>query len=319
MAKNIEHNGRRWIETPIKMVAQFIEHFSYSICLNLNDTKRVVIEYDKDSISERLNNLSDKNVTHIYILDTDMMTFMQDVKTSLEQEKIESGALSPNEIMSEVCSISTCFEFMKSAFLQLGFPERSLVLAEQINRRSMKVVRDAPNLVELFRKLRNDLHPHFMQALLTGSMSSCFVDAFSWGNEEIKEKVSLGAMLCQLNWEQKHFDIFDSDLNHHLLKLLPVEMAAKLKEANIFSKEVIEIVEQAFETPEGSGFPRGIDSMGVGRLPALHIVSAAFIKKLVKHEFDYSKRIQIVEELNSRFTEGQFKQIMEGVGRIFAA
>tara|TARA_R110000868_G_scaffold204946_3_gene453188 strand:- start:54164 stop:55123 length:960 start_codon:yes stop_codon:yes gene_type:complete len=319
MSKNIEHDGVRWIQTPLKMVLQFIELFNYPICLDLNESKRVVIDYDKTSIADRLQKLEDKSITHIYLRDEDMMAFMRDVKKILEQEKIESGVLSPKEIMSEVCSISTCYEFMKTAFMQLGFSERSLILAEEINRRSMKAVRDTPNLVELLRNLRNDLHPHFMRALLSGSMSACLVDAFNWGNEEIKEKVSLGAMLTQLNWEQKHFDIFDEGTQLHSLKMLPVEMAEKLRRANTFSKEVIEIVEQAFENPERTGFPRGIDSTGIGRLPALHIVSSQFIKKLVEREFDYSAKKQIVEELKAQYNQGQFVQIMEGVSRMFAA
>ncbi len=298
MSKNIEHDGVRWIQTPLKMVLQFIELFNYPICLDLNESKRVVIDYDKTSIADRLQKLEDKSITHIYLRDEDMMAFMRDVKKILEQEKIES---------------------MKTAFMQLGFSERSLILAEEINRRSMKAVRDTPNLVELLRNLRNDLHPHFMRALLSGSMSACLVDAFNWGNEEIKEKVSLGAMLTQLNWEQKHFDIFDEGTQLHSLKMLPVEMAEKLRRANTFSKEVIEIVEQAFENPERTGFPRGIDSTGIGRLPALHIVSSQFIKKLVEREFDYSAKKQIVEELKAQYNQGQFVQIMEGVSRMFAA
>lgn len=319
MAKNFEIDGQRWIQTPINMALEYADLFHYRICILLNVSKHVIIDYDPNDTRKKLKNLQDKSVEYIYLLESDLLSFMQDVKTTLEQVKLESGELSFEDIMTETTSISTCFEFMKSAFLQLGFSSESLVLAEQINRRTMKVVRDTPNLVELLRRLRNDLHPHFMRALLTGSLSACLVESFSWGNDEIKEKLSMGAILCQLNWEQRHYDIYDHGENFSELKKLPIEMGDKLREAKTFSREVIEIVEQSFERQDGSGFPRGLTASSIGRLPAIHLVSASFIRELIRNDFDYSKRGHIVGSLKVHYSDGPFKQVMETVSRKLAA
>lgn len=319
MAKNIEIDGQRWIQTPIKMVMGYIELFHYRICVNINASKRVIIDYDSNDCHDKLKKLEAKSVEFIYLLEADLLNFMQDVKTSLEQAKLESGEISHRDIMSETTSISTCFEFMKSSFLQLGFSSESLTLAEQINRRTMKVVKDTPNLVELLRRLRNDLHPHFMRALLTGSLSTCLVESFSWGNDEIKEKLSLGALLCQLNWEQRHYDIFDHGEDVSELRRLPSEMADKLRECKTFPREVVEIVEQSFERQDGSGFPRGLTSASIGRLPAIHMVSTGFIRELIQRDFDYSQRNEIVLNLRASYSEGPFKQVMETVSRKLAA
>jgi len=319
MAKNFEINGQRWIQTPINMAIEYADLFHYRICVLLNANKHVVIDYDPNDTQSKLKNLEAKSVEYIYLLESDLLSFMQDVKTALEQSKLESGELSPKDIMTEAASINTCFEFMKSAFMQLGFSSDSLILAEQINRRTMKVVKDTPNLVELLRRLRNDLHPHFMRALLTGSLSACLVEAFSWGNDEIKEKLSMGAILCQLNWEQRHYDIYDHGQDFSELKKLPVEMGDKLREAKIFSREVIEIVEQSFERQDGSGFPRGLTASSIGRLPAIHMVSTSFIRELIQSDFNYAKRGEIVVNLKSTYSEGPFKQVMETVSRKLAA
>lgn len=319
MAKNIEIDGKRWIQTPLKMLIQYVDIFSYRICVDLNQSKRVIIDYDKNEAIESLRRLELKEVEFIYLLEEDLLHFMTDVKSAMEQVKIESGELSISEVLNETRSISTCFEFMKKSFIQLGFSPESLVLAEQINRRSMKIVRDSPNLVDLLRRLRNDLHPHFMRGLLTGSLSVCLVESFSWGNEEIKEKLSLGALLYQLNWEAEHYSIYEEKNNHEPLKRLPLEMAERLRESKLFSREVIEIVEQAFEKPDGTGFPRGLAAGAIGRLPAIHIVSSSFVRQLIANDFDYSKRGEILSYLQRTYNEGTFKSVMEGVSRKLAA
>lgn len=319
MAKNFEINGERWIQTPIKMAIEYADLFHYRICVLLNANKHVIIDYDPNDTQAKLNSLADKSVEFVYLLESDLLSFMKEVKKTLEQAKLESGELSYKDIMSETTSISTCFEFMKTAFLQLGFSSDILILAEEINRRTLKVVKDTPNLVELFRHLRNDLHPHFMRALLTGSLSVCLVEAFSWGNDEIKEKLSMGAIMCQLNWGQRHYDIYDHGEDFTELKSLPLDMAAKLREANIFSREVIEIVEQSFEQQDGSGFPRGITAASIGRLPAIHLVSTSFIRELIRSDFDYTKRGEIVTNLKTKYSDGPFKQVMDTVSRKLAA
>ena len=319
MSKNIEIDGERWIQTPIKMVLQHVEHFHYQICLDLSDQKRVIVDYNEADTRKRLQSLLDKSIEHIFLREEDLIFFMKNVKSSLEQVKIEAGELSVAEIMSETCAISTCFEFMKSSFLQLGLNSQSLILAEEINRRTLKTIRHTPNLVELLRTMRNDLHPHFVRALLTGSMSICLVDFFSWGNDEINEKLSLGALMSQLNWEDRHYQIYENGTDHKELHNLPVQMASKLREAKIFPREVIEIVEQSFERPDGSGFPRALSSSAIGRLPAIHMVSTSFVKDLIAYDFDFSKRTTIVDNLKQRYNEGSFKPVMEMIAQNLVA
>mgnify|MGYP003669829990 FL=1 len=171
----------------------------------------------------------------------------------------------------------------------------------------------------MLKRMEKSLNPHFVNAILSASLTTCLVEAYSWGSPSIKQKVSLGCMLKQLNWEQKHFEIYQSGENLDSLKELPLKMSAMMKENGSFSKEVIEIVEQSFEKPDSKGFPRGLGAGSIGRLSALSIVSHSFIKKLSEHKFDYTKKGSIIDELNNEYQEGQFIQIMEGVSRMIAA
>ncbi len=315
MPKNFTHLGSRWIKAPLTMLLEFSDHFHYPICLVLNNEKKVIIDYDKESVRPRLESFGFKNVTHVYLREADLVSFMTEIKQSLSTKK--SNEESPVE--SVVLTLSGCFDLIKNSFQSLGLSKSNIELAIEVNIRSIKLINDSSNLFTLLKKMEGELNSHFVRAILSSSMSTCLVDAYSWGSQSIKEKVSLGCMLKQLNWTEEHFKIYDEGKELHKLKKLPLEMGQLLRETGNFSKEVIEIVEQSFETPDSKGFPRGIGPANIGRLPALSIVSHSLVRKLSFYEFDYKKKDTILTELKDQYNEGQFLQIMEGVSRMIAA
>ncbi len=319
MPKNFNHLGSLWIKTPLTMLIDYSDYFYYPFCLLINSSKKVVIEYERDSIRDRLQNFAQREVTHIYIKEEDIVTFMNDVKASIQNKVVNTTAITPDAIEDEILSLASCFELMKNSFISLGFSRSNIELAKQINLMSIKLIDQTPNLISLLKKMENSLNEHFANAILSASLSSCLIDAYTWGSSSIKQKVSLGCMLKQLNWEKEHFDIYKSGEKLERLKELPLKMSALMQENGTFSKEVIEIVEQSFETPNSKGFPRGIGAGSIGRLSALSIVSHGLIKKLTDYKFDYTKKASIIDELKHEYCEGQFVQIMEGVSRMIAA
>ena len=240
---------------------------------------------------------------------------MIEVKQSLSTKK--NNEETPDE--SLVLTLSGCFDLVKNSFQSLGLSKTNIELVNEVNLLSIKLINDSPSLFVLLKKMESELNAHFVRAVLSSSMSTCLVDAYSWGSQSIKEKVSLGCMLKQLNWNEEDFNLYDQGKDFHKLKKLPLEMGQLLKDTGKFSKEVIEIVEQSFETPDSKGFPRGIGPANIGRLPALSIVSNSLIGKLSFYEFDYKKKDTILSELKDQYNEGQFLQIMEGVSRMIAA
>lgn len=315
MPKNFNHLGSRWIKAPLSMLLEFSDHFHYPICLILNNNKKVIIDYDKESVRPRLESFGLKNLTHVYLREADLVTFMSEIKMSLSLKKNSYDL----EVETEILTLNGCFELVQNSFYALGFSKTNIDLANEVNQLSIKLINESPNLVTLLKKMESKLNPHFVRAILTSSMSACLVDAYSWGSQSIKEKVSLGCMLKQLNWDEEHFKLYDQNLDHKKLKMLPLEMAQILKDNGNFAKEVIEIVEQSFETPDSKGFPRGIGAAAIGRLSALSIVSHSLIRKLSFYEYDYTKKDKILAELKDQYNEGQFLQIMEGVCRMIAA
>lgn len=320
MSKEIDLDDNRWLQVKVRMVLQYVEFFHYPFCVDLNENKRVMIEYDPSSVENRFEKLMERGLGTIYMLDSDLMSFMRDVKNAMEDEpQVSVGDMTPEQILNEARSINTCYEFINDSFAQLGFSRESIEVATQINRRCMKLVRDIPNIVVMLRRLRNELNPQFVACLLTGCFASCVVDAFSWGSEQIKEKVSLGAMLVRLNWEPRHYEVYANGERSSELVRLPTELAAMLRKLNEFPREVIEIVEQCFEKPDGSGFPRGLAANNIGRLSALQMVSMDFVSELIRLDFDYSKRAEIMSLLHERYQDGSFKQVVEGIERQLAA
>lgn len=315
MPKNFSHLGSRWIKAPLTMLLEFSDYFHYPICLILNNEKKVIIDYDKESVRPRLESFGFKNVSHVYLREADLVAFMSEIKQSLNTKKTDQEI--PPEAV--VLTLSGCFDLVKNSFQSLGFSQANIGLANEVNLRSIKLINDSPNLFMLLKKMERELNHQFVRAILSSSMSTCLVDAYSWGSQSIKEKVSLGCMLKQLNWTEEHFKLYDEGKDLHKLKKLPLEMAQMLRDNGNFSKEVIEIVEQSFESPDSKGFPKGIGATTIGRLPALSIVSHSLIRKLSYYEYDYKKKDTIINELKDLYNEGQFIQIMEGVCRMIAA
>ena len=314
MPKNFDHLESRWIKTPLSMLLEFNQYFHYPICLVLNNDKKVIIDYDKESLKPRLESFGAKNVSHVYLREADLVSFMNEIKLSLNVKNVDT--LTDQEAV--VLTLSGCFELVRNTFHSLGFSKTNIELATEVNLLTIKLISDSPNLVSLLRKMENKLNPFFINAIMSASMSTCLVDAYSWGSHSIKEKVSLGCMLKQLNWSEEHFRRYEEGIELETLRKLPLEMAKLLRDNGSFAKEVIEIVEQSFETPDSTGFPKGIGAASIGRLSALSIVSHSLILKLTLHQYDYNKKDQILNELKEQYKEGQFLQIMEGVSRMIA-
>jgi hypothetical protein len=320
MTKQIDFDGKRWLQVKVAMVLQFIDYFHYPFCVELNENKRILIEYDRQAAFERFEKLLKKGVSTVYMCDEDLIIFMRDVRQALGQkDKMKIEDMTPEQVLKETHSLNTCYQFMQESFAQIGLREETVELAIEINRRSLKIIKAVPNLITLLKRMRNDLHPQFMMSLLTGCFATCILDSFSWSSDQIKEKVSLGALLARLNWEKKHFDMYSTGKIGHELTRLPTEMATQLRALNTFPKEVVEMVEQCFERPDGRGFPRGLSASNIGRLSALQMVSMDFVAELVANNFDYEQKDKIMALLRERYHDGSFKQMMDGIDRQLAA
>ena len=95
----------------------------------------------------------------------------------------------------------------------------------------------------------------------------------------------------------------------------PQDSCRKLMESksNLFDHEVLSIIEQHHESPDGQGFPKGLSSSQILKLPAFCILASSLMKKLIEEDFNPDKKEKIINELSTKFCKGHFQQAMDAL------
>ena len=94
-------------------------------------------------------------------------------------------------------------------------------------------------------------------------------------------------------------------------------MAEKLRsKRNLIPPEIITIIEQHHELPDGKGFPLGITGGRFNSLSCIFIVSQQFVERLHAANFDFDQRLRIITEIQRKYESKNFDKALEGLVKV---
>lgn len=193
----------------------------------------------------------------------------------------------------------------------------TIEIIKLINERSLSLLLESQTFFSFIKDYSNDCSEDFLNKIVTNNVLCKVIERFSWSSNHVKVKGMLACFLCDLNqseddqkslrlWRKQYGVVSDK------IKLLHHDLIRKLwSYKNLIPVESIEIVEQQHELPDGKGFPYGVTGKKFNQLSAIFIVSKKFTELLQDYNYDYEKRLIILEMMNKHF--GSFKMFKNAI------
>lgn len=316
--ESITYEGQELYPVPIRTALRYFELIDFNLYLTSDSKKFFKIRHDVKIVEEMLQKYRDKGVKDIYLEEADYMNFLAKIRQGLAQKLFDPNTISQSD-SKNLSTLNEAFLMLRNALSNFGITPAVLDLAEEINRSSIALLKNTPNIFLLFKRYRNECEEGFLDSLLTGFIVTSLIEQTTWKTRPIIEKVTLATLLLDINLHKSDYIEMTSGFNGTIgisekVRAHPLEMAkivSKFKDN--FSKEVIECIEYHHEMPDGSGYPKGVDQSRISKLPACLITSQFFAHLLRKYDFDFQKKDLIIAEMKARLEYPSFKEFLEVV------
>lgn len=96
------------------------------------------------------------------------------------------------------------------------------------------------------------------------------------------------------------------------VKKHPIEGAELVLSGKGFPPDVDRIILAHHEKPDGSGYPKGLSASAISPLACVFIIAEDFVSKAHDKSIDSNFKEQILDEFVTKYSKGNFKQVLEG-------
>jgi hypothetical protein len=307
------------VKIPIVNLIKFADTFA-GIEVHLPvGPKFVKLNYGTDQFIDILRKLQQKEVTEVYVHMEDCRKILSHVQESLSAKNFYD----PKTVVEEkVETVDHAMAVVKNVINQIGVSVETVKLLKDINTRSMTLLSESPSIFAFVKRFRKSCSEQFLNTMLTSYVLSLIIDQFDWKSDQVKEKGAMASLMCDVLLEKEDFKTL-LEWNGNLkdlperIRRHPLEMADKLRnKRNLIPTEIITIIEQHHELPNGTGFPLGITGSRFNSLSCIFIVSQQFVEKLTRSSFDFEQRHEIICDIQKTYDSKNFEKALEGLIKV---
>ena len=283
--------------------------------------KYIRLNYANETFVEILRKLQQKEVEDVYVQAEDCTRILTQLQEALTAKQFYDPATMQEKKME---SMDSSMQVVKEVISQMGVEKQTLELLKLINLRSLSIISESASIFTFVKRFKTNCSEEYMQTILISYLTSLVIDKFPWSSNQVKEKASLAAMLCDVTLQKDDFQALKdhaklgTELSDRLRKH-PTEIADMLRlKKELIPSETVTIIEQHHELPNGKGFPHGITSSRFNQLSTTFIVCHFFIEQLFESSFDYSTRHDIINKLRATYSCKNFDKAIDALLEVVA-
>jgi len=316
-----------YCKIPVKLLIKYSKAFPFDIFIRLSIDKIIKITKENDEITDILIKYEAKGIKEVYVNKNDFTFFVKTLKEGFTTKFFSSDK--PKSVDETLELLEHGHSIVSEGFSKLGVDELVVEMAKEVTRQSMNLMKKVPNILEFYTQYKEKCAPAFMRGMLVGYTTSAMIEHFTWQSSVVKQKAVLAAQLCDISlnleeyqellmWEKGEVttrEISPAVFNHPLIvaEMLTTESAG----LNLIAPEVINIIKQHHERPDGSGFPKGFTHTKITLLAAINIVAASFIELMIINNFNINKKDRILNQIQVKYNKGNFKKACESLLAMF--
>lgn len=294
---------------PSRIVELYGDKFPFEIYIKLRSGKAIRLSNKDDDIKDIYAKYKQKGVEDIFVDKEAFAEFIGSVR-----KKAKSKLFNPSTLEADQVDVfSDAHKVVGEAFRQLGATEDTIEFAKDINKSSIKLMENSPNIFEFFAKFKERCGDALARIMLTSYLMTIMLDTFDWASDSVKEKASLGCMLCDILLDDDQIkevrskSKYPDQLSEHAF-YHPESTATMLEEkGGMISRETIEIVRYHHEAPDSKGFPHRTSSKNITLLTAVYIVADHFAELLFTNSFDFGKKNMMLAEIDRIYNNANFR------------
>ena len=311
--------------------------FEIEIYIKLAKAKLLKISHRDEDATGVLKKYQDRGLEEVYLPPEDFNLFTTTVRKMLidkisaeTSEDDPDTPLSDEKIETKAKNLNAAHDVVKTIFASGNMTDENKELAKILTDETIKMVKRT-NIFERFNQFKKTCSNEYLHIVLVCYVCNNMIDTFTWGNDQIKQKVTLAALVCDVNLSPEEFDLLieakgDKDKLTKKILFHPIETAQLLaQESKFFSTETLAIVEQHHEQPNGSGFPKGLDYTRISPLTAVYIIANYFIERMFDKSYDENetdwnkeKLQQILVQIKNKFYSGNFRKAYESINQLYS-
>lgn len=308
------------VKIGVTQLVKFADTFAGVEVHLLVSGKFVKLNYSEDQFLEILRKLQQKDVSEVYIKQSDCKLIIEHAQASLSSKNF----FNPNTVVEKKMeNVDNTVKVVKEVIKQIGVTPETVQLIKTANERAMSIMHEAPTLYAFIQRFKKNCSEEFLQSMLTSFVMSLIIEQFPWRSEQVKEKAAMAALLCDMlldkedfklirEWEQSGYvTVLPERIRRH-----PIETADKLRPKRLIASETLTIIEQHHELPNGKGFPMGPNAPKFNQLAAIFIISQNFIEQLFAHEFNFEKRFEIIAILRLKYDSRSFDKSLDALSTV---
>jgi HD-GYP domain-containing protein (c-di-GMP phosphodiesterase class II) len=311
----------------IKRVLNFNE-IVCDVFIKLSSKKYIKIinkeeKFDHEHVIKYMN----KNIRYLYVhvesYQSLMNSFSNLVMKRFEQV-IKTNKSGPLRTMAELSSYQMCLDQAR----ELGIDENMSKNINEAIEANLKTLTSDTSFSQLLKNIQN-AGPYLAgHSLLLSFVCGKISSQTEWNTRLALQKLALASMLHDAVFESDDFLIQIREITPELKKELskkdyekvfehPTKAGGIVANAKNLVPDVDTIIAQHHETPDGTGFPRGISALNISPLSTIFIIAEDFVDRVFGKKTAEIDMEKIHLEFESRYRKGNFKKSLDAFIKAF--
>jgi len=305
-----------------KIKATFFWRFNKSLCdiyIKLSDEKFVKIVNKNDSYSrEDILKYTRKSFKYLYVKKEDTAAFSKNILDTpfLVLDKSEASLITTHAVIHELA-------------LEAGISKNVVELTQNTLNQIIDRCSDSSQVHGAILKMRNKNDYLYDHSYLLACVCLALAKEVEWRTQRINEKLCIAAIFHDIFLENAELarleDLDESRLSRfsqqevNLFKSHTIEASKLVNNVSAFPSGVDKIILNHHEKVNGAGMPRGLDHQSITPVEALFIIAHDFVSEIYNCNFDVDKYPTILDQLQLKYKEGNFKNISDILRVSFSA
>lgn len=323
-----EEEDNKYSRLKLEALKIYGDCMALDIYLKLSSDKYVKVANANEDSKAVLEKYQAKGVEFVFLESEQFTQFAQKVRLALQKKMLESNqATTVEPVVQKAKVLSSAHDILKNIIASGKIDEESKELAKEMTKETTKLITHT-KIIDKFMEFKKNCSDEYMHALATSFVACLMIDDFDWpSSQQIKEKVVMAAMLCDIALKPEDFfamKMSKGDKDKLSTKILnhPLESADLVgNDSKFISPESLTIIKQHHERPNGKGYPKGIGHQIISPLTAVYIVANTFTERMFDENFNdehKGERMQnIVSGMRERYSVGGFRKPFEALNKYF--